>query len=76
MRCVACNVALDDLESTRKSGVTGEYVDLCNTCFWSIPDSNNLFDSYDNTVDGNLESFDDEESEFLNRDIESQDNDN
>tara|TARA_R100000541_G_scaffold3271_1_gene10538 strand:+ start:261 stop:422 length:162 start_codon:yes stop_codon:yes gene_type:complete len=29
---MACDRALSDYESTRKSSVTGEYVDLCNRC--------------------------------------------
>jgi hypothetical protein len=29
---MACDRALSDYESTRKSSVTGEYVDLCNKC--------------------------------------------
>ena len=33
MRCFSCNTALNDYESTRKSLVTGEYMDLCNRCF-------------------------------------------
>ena len=36
MRCLACNKALNDFESTRKSATTGEYVDLCNHCFHNI----------------------------------------
>jgi len=36
MRCVACNKALNDYESTRKSATTGEYLDLCNSCFHAI----------------------------------------
>ena len=32
MRCMACDRALTDYESTRKSIVTGEYIDLCNNC--------------------------------------------
>ena len=33
MKCYACNVNLNDYESTRKSRVTGDYMDLCNKCF-------------------------------------------
>ena len=33
MRCVACNKALSDFESTRKSVHSGDYLDMCNTCF-------------------------------------------
>ena len=36
MRCQACNRALTDFESTRKSATTGEYLDLCNQCFSEI----------------------------------------
>lgn len=38
MRCQACNVALSDAESTRKSQSTGEYLDLCNHCLSTIDD--------------------------------------
>jgi hypothetical protein len=34
MRCVACNKNLSDFESTRKSAETGEYLDMCNDCFF------------------------------------------
>ena len=36
MRCVACNKNLNDFESTRKSIISGEYLDLCNTCFHQV----------------------------------------
>ena len=36
MRCLACNKALNDFESTRKSSTTGEYIDLCNHCFHNV----------------------------------------
>lgn len=36
MRCKACNVPLNDFESTRKSSVTGEFLDLCNHCYNSV----------------------------------------
>lgn len=32
MRCVSCNCALSDFESTRKGALSGEYLDLCNSC--------------------------------------------
>ena len=32
MRCLACNVALSDFEATRKSAVSGTFLDLCNSC--------------------------------------------
>ena len=36
MRCKACNINLSDFESTRKSNTTGEFIDLCNTCYNTI----------------------------------------
>lgn len=38
MRCFACNCQLTDFESTRKSKVTGEYLDLCEDCFSTVSD--------------------------------------
>ena len=32
MRCRACNVLLEDVELKRKDS-TGEFLDLCNTCY-------------------------------------------
>ncbi len=34
MKCRACDVILTDFESTRKYE-TGDYIDLCNHCFFS-----------------------------------------
>lgn len=38
LRCLACNKNLNDFESTRKSAVTGEYLDLCNACYYAVED--------------------------------------
>lgn len=37
MRCRSCNCALSSREATRKSVVTGEYLDLCNSCLDEVP---------------------------------------
>lgn len=39
MRCRACDVVLSDFEATRKSRLTGEYLDLCDTCFAYVKDA-------------------------------------
>ncbi len=59
MRCQACNVALSDAESTRKSATTGEYLDLCNHCLsaidgddLSVVEGNEQGDSDDDYEDG------------------------
>ena len=36
MRCLACNALMSDFESTRKSVVTEQYIDLCNNCYYTI----------------------------------------
>ena len=38
MRCLSCDKILNDYESTRKSTMTGEYIDLCNHCYSTIKD--------------------------------------
>lgn len=35
-RCYACDKILNDYEMTRKSAVTGQYLDLCNACYSTI----------------------------------------
>ena len=36
MRCLACNALMSDFESTRKSVITEQYIDLCNHCYYTI----------------------------------------
>lgn len=57
MRCLACNRALNDYESTRKSAATGEYLDLCNGCFHNVEQDINAVTRPDLLDE---ESFDDE----------------
>ena len=57
MRCAACDCELTSFESTRKSTVTGEYVDLCAGCFsyvanvFSTNENFGLFDAATDTMD-------------------------
>lgn len=41
MRCKACNVNLNDLESTRRYANSGDFVDLCNRCHKWLPEDVN-----------------------------------
>lgn len=41
MRCLSCNKELTDFEATRKGVYSGEYIDLCNSCFSTI--SNDIY---------------------------------
>jgi hypothetical protein len=47
MRCIACNSELTDYEATRKSSATGEFLDLCNTCYNSITEDVQAIDNKD-----------------------------
>ena len=38
MRCFSCDCELTDFEATRKSKVTEEYIDLCESCFSEVQD--------------------------------------
>lgn len=45
MRCLSCDAALNDREATRKSAVTGEFIDLCNKCFETIKEDIDVIES-------------------------------
>lgn len=47
MRCLSCDTALTDFESTRKYSDTGEFVDLCNFCFKEIKETIAVQERYD-----------------------------
>ncbi len=36
MRCLSCDSALSNREATRKSALTGDFLDLCDKCFDTI----------------------------------------
>ena len=44
MRCKACDVLLTEYEATRKSAMSGEYLDLCNGCFKYIQEDIEVID--------------------------------
>lgn len=47
MRCRCCDKKLSDFESTRKSINTGEYLDMCNTCYNTISNQVLSYERYD-----------------------------
>ena len=47
MRCLACNAELSNAESTRKSDVTKEFIDLCNYCYSTINNDSEVNDNID-----------------------------
>lgn len=38
MRCYCCNERLTEYEATRRNAMTGEFIDMCNTCYATIKD--------------------------------------
>ena len=48
MRCKACDKSLTDYEATRKSITTGEFIDLCNSCYTYIKEDVYVVDNPDN----------------------------
>lgn len=38
MRCAACDTILTEFEATRRGKESGEYVDLCDSCFSYVKD--------------------------------------
>ncbi len=59
MRCKACNTELNDFESTRKSSVTGEFLDLCNYCYKAVSNDVQAIERYDlMDVNDELDSYD------------------
>jgi len=60
MRCKACNAELNNFESTRKSAVNGEYLDLCNTCYRSVSNDVQAVERFDlMDVEDEVDSYED-----------------
>jgi hypothetical protein len=36
MRCICCNTALNDYESTVRHGITRQFLEMCSTCLKSV----------------------------------------
>ena len=47
MRCKACNTELNAFESTRRGFESGEYIDLCNSCFSTVAEDFNVTERED-----------------------------
>lgn len=62
MRCIACNVELDDHEVTRKDPKTNQYLDTCGDCLKSIRDAVKELDDLPNEVFIKINLDDDEDT--------------
>jgi hypothetical protein len=47
MRCYCCNAVLSDFEATRKSVQSGDYIDMCNSCFNHVKDDMDVVERQD-----------------------------
>jgi len=55
MRCYCCNAVLSDFEATRKSVQSGDFIDMCNSCFSHVKEDIDVVERQD------LQHADDEE---------------
>jgi hypothetical protein len=47
MRCYCCNAVLSDFEATRKSVQSGDYIDMCNSCFNHVKEDMDVVERQD-----------------------------
>lgn len=64
MKCLSCDVILDDFEATRKYADSKKFVDLCNKCFHTIEAETPVLEREDlrHVEDNTLEDYSYEES--------------
>lgn len=60
MRCYCCNAELSDFEATRKSVVSGDYLDMCNDCYHTISDDVDVIERNDLKHEGDYYVEEDE----------------
>lgn len=47
MKCLSCDKVLSNKEATRKSALTGEFIDLCDDCFSTIAENVEVIEGRD-----------------------------
>lgn len=64
MKCLSCDVILDDFEATRKYADSKAFVDLCNKCFGTIEPKILVLEREDlrHVEDNTLEDYEPRES--------------
>jgi len=60
MRCQACDKILTDFESTRKSTVCDDFLDLCNECYDTIRNDVKAMERQDLMSIEDIVDFDDD----------------
>jgi hypothetical protein len=69
MRCLSCDSILSDFEATRKGAFSGQYIDMCNSCFNTINDNVLSIDRSD--LEHDSDSFDQELDDPLDNEHDS-----
>ena len=59
MRCILCNAALSDYESTVKHAITGQFLDICQNCFTSMEVDIPVYDRKDLLHEADIPTLDD-----------------
>ncbi len=62
MRCYCCNSLLSDFEATRRSATTGDFLDMCNDCYYTVKDDVDVYERSDLRHESDIEvEVDDDE---------------
>jgi len=66
MHCTICDALLSDFEATRKNAHTGEYLDMCSSCFQDFKEIIPTRDRRDLLKQSDIDlEFDDLEEDFV-----------
>ena len=61
MRCYCCNSLLSDFEATRRSATTGDFLDMCNDCYYTVKDDVDVYERSDLRHESDIEIETDDE---------------
>jgi len=59
MRCILCNAALSDYESTIRHAITGGFLDICQPCYASMEVDIPVYDRKDLLHEADIPTLDD-----------------
>ncbi len=62
MRCYCCDALLSDFEATRRSANTGEFLDMCNDCYYTVRSDVHVVERTDLRHNEDISEDEDDES--------------
>lgn len=62
MRCYCCDALLSDFEATRRSANTGEFLDMCNDCYFTVRNDVDVVERTDLRHNEDISEDEDDES--------------